>query len=50
MTSNFLKLIIQRYPNSYELGEAIRKFYFLCEDNKTLDITEIERLFINKHI
>ena len=34
MTAEFLTLLIQQYPNSYELGEMVRKFYFLYKENE----------------
>lgn len=51
MTAEFLTLLIQQYPNSYELGEMVRKFYFLYKENElTLEIREIEQMFIEKYI
>ena len=51
MTPEFLTLLIQKYPNSYELGEMIRKFHFLYKDNElTLGTKEIEQMFIEKYI
>lgn len=50
MTPDFLKLLIQRYPNSYELGEMVRKFHFLYNENQNLMLIEIERMFIEKYV
>lgn len=51
MTPKFLTLLIQQYPNSYELGEMIRKFHYLYKENElTLGTKEIEQLFIEKYI
>lgn len=51
MTPEFLTLLIQQYPNSYELGEMIRRFHYLYKENElTLGTKEIEQLFIEKYI
>ena len=51
MTPEFLTLLIQQYPNSYELGEIIKKFHYLHKENElTLGTKEIEQLFIEKYI
>lgn len=51
MTTEFLTLLIQRYPNSYELGETVRKFYFFYKENELiLGIREIEQMFIERYI
>lgn len=51
MTTEFLTLLIQRYPNSYELGETVRNFYFFYKENELiLGIREIEQMFIERYI
>jgi hypothetical protein len=50
MTLKLLQLIISRFPNNFELGELIRKFYFFHKENEFLEIHEIEDRFIKKHI
>jgi hypothetical protein len=50
MTPEFLTLLIQQYPNSYELGDMIRKFHYLYKENElTLGTKEIEQLFIERY-
>ena len=50
MTPEFLTLLIQQYPNSYELGDMIRKFHYLYKENElTLGTKEIEQLFIESY-
>jgi hypothetical protein len=51
MTPDFLKILIQKYPNSYELGEMIKRFHFLyIENENTKMLIEIERMFIDKYV
>lgn len=51
MTPEFLNLFIQHYPNSYELGEMVRKFYFFYKENELiLGTKEIEQTFIKTHL
>lgn len=51
MTPEFLNLLIQQYPNNYQLGEIVRKFYFFYRENElTLGTKEIEQMFIKKYI
>ena len=50
MTPEFLTLLIQQYPNGYELGDMIRKFHYLYKENElTLGTKEIEQLFIERY-
>ena len=51
MTPEFLALLVLNLPNSYELGETIRKFHFFYADNSnTMTIAEIETAFIKNHL
>lgn len=51
MRPEFLALLVSNLPNSYELGETIRKFYFFYKDNSsTMTIEELETTFIKTYI
>ena len=51
MTPELLQLLVFNFPNGYELGELIRKFYFFHKDHKeSYNLLEIEDLFIKTHI
>jgi hypothetical protein len=50
MTPEFLDLLIRKLPNSYELGETIRKFHFFYNEKETsMNLFEIENEFIKTH-
>lgn len=51
MTSEFLRLLVLKYPNSYELGEVIRKFYFFFKEHKSsMSLIDIENEFSKKYV
>jgi hypothetical protein len=51
MRPEFLALLVSNLPNSYELGETIRKFYFFYKDNSsTMTTEELETTFIKTYI
>ena len=51
MTPEFLQLLIKKFPNDYDLGENIRKFYFFYNERETsMNISEIENEFIKTYI
>jgi hypothetical protein len=51
MTPEFLQLLVKRFPNSYELGETVRKFHFFYNEKETLmNLFEIENEFIKIYI
>lgn len=51
MTPNFLNLIIITFPNSYELGETVRKFYYFYKSNiGSMDIESIEKEFTKLYL
>lgn len=37
MTQEKLKELVNKYPNSYELGEEVRKFYDKKKNNKNFN-------------
>ena len=37
MTQEELKELVDRYPNNYELGEEVRKFYYKKKDKKNFN-------------
>jgi len=47
MTPEFLELLQRKFPNNYELGEIVRKYYFFYKENEPKMFSyEIEHLFI----
>jgi hypothetical protein len=51
MTPELLQLLVSKFPNSYDLGELVRKFYLFHDDNKeSHDLLEIEHRFIETYI
>ncbi len=51
MTSEFLELLIKKFPNDYELGNITRMFYFFYkEKEQTMNLFDIEDSFIKTYI
>lgn len=51
MTQELLKLIVTRYSNDYELGNAVRKYYEFYESYKhLLNQNKIDEMFIDNVI
>jgi hypothetical protein len=51
MTPEFLKLLIKKFPNNYELGEIIRRYNFFYKENEVLmNLSDIQDKFIKTYI
>ncbi len=51
MTPEFLKLLIKKFPNNYELGEIVRKYNSFYKENEVLmNLFDIEDKFIKTYI
>ena len=47
MTPEFLESLIKKFPNNYELGKIIRKFYFFHkEKEQSINLFRIQDEFI----
>jgi len=46
MTPEFLDQLIKLYPNNYELGNAVRAFWYMKRDKPNLSLVELENEFL----